>query len=1520
MKYILLLLLTVFSVSAFAQTYRALSGKIEAESYDAIHGAGTETSEDMGGGMDVGWMNDSSWVDYQVNAPTAGFYTFKIRIANGFSDQATLQINSSDGTVLAQKVLPRTGGMQGWTTVTMFAALPAGNQTLRFYAEKGVFSFNWFEATPASVTLPGKIEAENFDVASHVRNESTSDLEGGMHVTDIDDQDWLDYNVNISSSNTYTFFFRVSNAWGNGNIEIIDNYGPAIANVRIPRTGGWQNFVTVSATATLSAGSHILRIHAPQGAFNLNWFHVSASPLQFAKNLPGKIESEDFHAISGIEIETTGDTGSGLNIGSLDSGDWMDYQVNVPYSGSYNFGFRVASANGTGNLQVKNAAGAVLGQINVPWTGGWQTYNTIETTINLTAGQQVLRLYTNQGGFNFNWLEATLGGTPVPNKIEAENFDLASNVTTENTQDVGGGMHVGSINDNDWLDYNIIVPETGTYSFYFRVANSWGNGVIEIKDGIAGPVIGQVSVPKTSGWQTFATVSTTASLSAGNHTIRLIAPQGEFNLNWIEIAGEVPLLTKTLPGKIEAENFDGTTSVNLETTGDADGALNIGSIDDGDWLDYHVNVQAAGTYTFHFRVATANGGGNLQIRNSAGSILGQIEIPWTGGWQTYQTISTVASLPAGNQLIRLHVNRGGFNFNWFEAQPGNNLPKPAPVISFGAFVSKTVSDAPFDLIATSTNNETEIKFASSNNAVVSVAKVGGSWKATITGIGTASITASQIATTSFSNVEVSQTLVVDSSSPSGAAKIAIDGKRWYQLTNAAFTLEALFDGVTQVNLHTGWGKILNEYEAYYPLLEGEEMSIESIKFFDLEGSTPDNPFTLSVITDQWERIQIASFKGYEYNGWVGPNPDNNATGNAKFKLPTAVGNIRYLVLNIKGINPTEIELYGSYTPPTQTAAPVPHKSVKLGDTFGVNGYEWNFELGIDPGKIHEPMMEMAKSFSGFRHYMDWQKLEHMEGSYSFNPTIAGGWNYDVIYERCKAENIEVLACLKTLPDWMLDTYPPSEKDSENVPVRFGKDFSDPLSYIEQARVGFQYAARYGSNAMVDPALVSTHNTPRWNHDTPNEVKIGLNLVKYMECDNERDKWWKGRKGYQTAREYAANLSAFYDGHKNTMGAGVGIKNADPNMNVVIAGLVTGPDYVKGMVDWCKEFRGYHADGTVNLCWDIVNFHLYIDNGSMTQSGTSGRGSYPEIPAARKVMDDFVKTSHEVSNGMPVWLSETGYDVNQGSPLKAIPIGNKSELHTQADWILRTSLVSARAGIEKVFYYQMYDDNASAGMFGTTGLLNLDNTRRPAADYLYQVKKQFGEYLYKETLHNDPIVDRYELNGTSLFVLTVPDEIGRTEEYELNLAGNGVAKVYTPRIGSTTMALQELPITNGKVKVIAGETPIFVIGSNPSNARTAATESAAPVLITEDQTNVAVTVYPNPTTDFISVDLSNQIVGSVEIKVFDASSGRLHYKSLINKTGSKFSHKVNLSNLPASLYIVQVSQEQEHSFRKVAKLH
>lgn len=1380
----------LLSFSIQAQSNKLLPGKIEAEDFAAMNAVGTENTSDADGGLNVGWIQDGSWMDYAVQAPSAGYYTFRFRIANGYSPEAALALQTAGGTTLGRAVLPQTGGMQGWQTISFIALLPQGNQTIRIFAEKGGWNFNWFEVSSSRALASGKVEAESFDAMHEVRTETTGDEGGGLNVGYIDDNDWLDYNLNLANARDYEIQFRVANAYGNGIIEI------------------------------------------------------------------------------------------------------------------------------------QNAAGTVLGQVNVPQTGGWQNWVTISTTVPLPAGSQVVRLFARNGAFNFNWFSfvsagARITGTILPAKVEAETYDDSYSVQLQNTEDTDGGQNVEWIQDNSWMDYDVHVPAPGIFTFSYRIANGYSPEATLALKNSDGAELGSILLPQTGGMQGWKTVSMIASLPAGNQRLRVFATKGGWNFNWFE-AKE----SRALTSRIQAETFDVASDVRTEVTGDVDGDINVNYIDDNDWLDYNVNVPTAGAYTINFRVANQWGNGNIQFKNTNGTVLGSVDVPQTGGWQNYTTVRTTVQLEAGSQVFRIFANRGAFNFNWFEVIPGS--VQGQSVITFEPISDKNLTDGSFNLTASSTNPETPVQFTSSNPAIVSVSNATGIWKASIHTAGQVTITASQAGNNNYLTAEnIARTFTVsDNSNPNNPAlgtKIPIDPKRWYQLTNAANGLDGLFDGNTQENVLTGWGKIINNYEAYYPLKEGEQITLNGVKFFDFTGSAQDFPLVLSVITDQWERIPVATFTGEIYNGWVGPYPNRQLSGDAQFKLDQPMSNIRYLVMTMSNTLPTEIEFYGSYTPATETVKPARTKHIKLNDMLGVNGYEWYFQDGAHTESLVESKVQAAKTFTGLRHYMDWEKLESTEGVYSYNPTLSGSWNYDLIYERCKQEGIEVLACLKTQPGWMMQTYPEDQRDAENVPVRYGKNFADPASYIEQAKVAFQYAARYGSNVNVDPSLLSVSTTPRWTNDPVNTVKIGLNLIKYIECDNERDKWWKGRKGYQTAREYAANMSAFYDGHKNTMGVGIGVKNADPNMKVVIAGLVTGPDFIKGMVDWCKEFRGYHADGTVNLCWDIVNFHLYTDDASSSQSGTSTRGAAPEVTNANVLLDNFVKVARELSNDQPVWLTEAGYDLNQESPLKAIAIGSKSVQQTQADWILRTSLFSARHGVERVFFYQMYD-NGGWGMFASSGFVNDDQTRRPSADYFLQTQKLFGQYEYKETLHNDPIVDRYELNGKSLFILTVPDEVGRTAEYTVNLNQSGIARIYTPTAGADNMAMTELPIVDGKVTVTAGETPIFVIAADGQNARQAAVEMAAPVLKEEISLHADAKVYPNPTSDFVSIDLANDKTGQIEIRIFDARSGTLYKQMQVNKTGGRFSHQLNITQLPASVYIVEIRQGEERAFRKIAKVN
>jgi len=164
----------------------------------------------------------------------------------------------------------------------------------------------------------------------------------------------------------------------------------------------------------------VTQVHTPSensGYPRAGWMQVGycgyATAPASGSPIPGKIEAESYASMSGIQTEVTSDTGGGLNVGYVDAGDWMDYNVNVATAGTYNVEFRVASAI-SGQLQLQKS-GTTLATINVPNTGGWQSWQTLTATgVSLTAGSQTLRVRASTAGWNLNWLNFTTGTSTTP--------------------------------------------------------------------------------------------------------------------------------------------------------------------------------------------------------------------------------------------------------------------------------------------------------------------------------------------------------------------------------------------------------------------------------------------------------------------------------------------------------------------------------------------------------------------------------------------------------------------------------------------------------------------------------------------------------------------------------------------------------------------------------------------------------------------------------------------------------------------------------------------------------------------------------------------------------------------------------------------------------------------------------------------------------------------------------------------------------------------------------------------------
>lgn len=135
-------------------------------------------------------------------------------------------------------------------------------------------------------------------------------------------------------------------------------------------------------------------------------------------------------------------------------------------------------------------------------------------------------------------------------------------------------------------------------------------------------------------------------------------------INQVITGSQPPTGTGTL---IQAESYTSMSGVQTEPTTDTGGGLNVGYADTGDWMAYsNINFPTSGSYVIEYRVASAVNGARISSDLNAGSIqLGAVNIPNTGGWQNWQTVSQTVNVNAGTYNFGIYIQSSGVNINWF---------------------------------------------------------------------------------------------------------------------------------------------------------------------------------------------------------------------------------------------------------------------------------------------------------------------------------------------------------------------------------------------------------------------------------------------------------------------------------------------------------------------------------------------------------------------------------------------------------------------------------------------------------------------------------------------------------------------------------------------------------------------------------------------------------------------------------------------------------------------------------------
>jgi len=180
-----------------------------------------------------------------------------------------------------------------------------------------------------------------------------------------------------------------------------------------------------------------------------------------AHPIPGVIEAEDFdfgtngqsyqdcdttnnggdYRDTGVDIQAA--TESGFNVGWICEGEWIEYTTLVESAGEYQIDALVASQTTGGSFHIEVEGMDLTGSISVPVTNGWQNWETTSSTINLEAGEQVIRFVNDSSSsqeYNFNSLTFTqTGGCSLADVAEPYGslnfFDVSAFLSLLNSND-----------------------------------------------------------------------------------------------------------------------------------------------------------------------------------------------------------------------------------------------------------------------------------------------------------------------------------------------------------------------------------------------------------------------------------------------------------------------------------------------------------------------------------------------------------------------------------------------------------------------------------------------------------------------------------------------------------------------------------------------------------------------------------------------------------------------------------------------------------------------------------------------------------------------------------------------------------------------------------------------------------------------------------------------------------------------------------------------------------------------------
>lgn len=374
----------------------------------------TNTDNTNSNGYHIGFTQKNEWLKYTVNVEETGFYNFKFRYATeqtGGKPKFFLDDVDFAGAV----TLGSTGGWNNFVFQTVTNKyIEAGTHVLKILVD-GNASYNMssIEFLQSTEAIP----------AFNVLSASTNDDEKSIKII-------LNHPLNSQELTNDLFEVTVNNATRTITSSAINPSNNRLITIELENYLFYQDEIKVS----YNGNSITSTFNATLPAFQSK---IVENNLITRLLVPGKIQAEDFSNQFGLQTESTTDTGAGQNIGFTDAGDYAEYLIYIADSGNYNLNVRTAAESNVGEVEfelLNNENVQSVSIMNLPVTGGWQSWQTSAAQTTLNEGIYTLKMKVLQSGFNMNWFEFEFVSSLSTEDVVSDDISIFPNPVSENYQ------------------------------------------------------------------------------------------------------------------------------------------------------------------------------------------------------------------------------------------------------------------------------------------------------------------------------------------------------------------------------------------------------------------------------------------------------------------------------------------------------------------------------------------------------------------------------------------------------------------------------------------------------------------------------------------------------------------------------------------------------------------------------------------------------------------------------------------------------------------------------------------------------------------------------------------------------------------------------------------------------------------------------------------------------------------------------------------------------------------------------